>query len=158
ASGAATAFTAPAMVPLGSNIVTVIATSTADPTQTATAMVRINAPISVQITQGVANNMLVAHMSAQLIAIVNHDPTNSGVDWTITCRSADCGSFSPIHTDSASPTTYNAPAAPPAGNTVTITATAAADKSQSASTPPITITANIRPNSLLMGNFVFLLT
>jgi len=158
ASGAVTTFTAPATVPLGSNIVTVIATSTADPTQTAIAMVTVNAPISVQITQGVANNTLVANMSAQLIADVSNDPTGSGVDWTVTCGSADCGSLVPPHTDSGSPTMYTAPAAPPAGNTVTITATATADKNQDASTPPITITASIPPNSLLTGNFVFSLT
>jgi hypothetical protein len=153
ASGQATTFTAPAVVPAGSNILTVIATSTTDPTQTAQSAVSLIATISVQITQGVPSNTLAANATAQLIAIVTNDAANAGVDWTVACGSAECGSFSPPHTDSDQPTNYTAPSAPPAGGTVTITATSTSDKNQIASTPPITITA-----SLLAGNFVFLLT
>jgi large repetitive protein len=58
-------------------------------------------------------------------AIVSSDPGSGGVNWSVTCASAPCGSFSSSHTASGTATTYNAPTLPPTGGTVTITATAA---------------------------------
>src|SRR5260221_7302911 len=46
-----------------------------------------------------------------LTAVVSHDSSNSGVDWSLTCSNVgNCGSLSSLHTDSGSPTTYTPPA------------------------------------------------
>ena len=76
-------------------------------------------------------------------ATVSNDPGNGGVDWTVTCGSVGaCGSFTPTHTLSGASTTYNAPASVPAGNTVTITATATDAPSPQVSA---VVTINIAP-------------
>ncbi len=82
--------------------------------------------------------------------------SNTGVDWTVTCGGADCGSLSTNHTDGGASLTYTAPASVPAGNTVTITATASADSSVSVS-GVTTITAG-STGSALNGQYAFLLT
>jgi len=166
ASGAPATFTAPPTVPLPSPtpnpVVVITATSAATGAGLAsvstTASVTIVAPITVQITTGVPNNTIVQNASAPLVATVSNDPANAGVDWTVTCGSAPaCGSFSPTHTASGSTTTFTAPVAVPAGSTVTITATSTADASKSF-TETLTVTAGVPPNSLLMGQFVMLLS
>src|SRR3984957_18595558 len=58
-------------------------------------------------------------------ATVSNDAGAGGVNWSVTCSSAPCGSFTASHTASGTATTYDAPAQPPTGGTVTITATAA---------------------------------
>jgi hypothetical protein len=160
-SGAPITFIAPNAVPPGGTV-TITAASTTDPNTLTRIDVTITAPISVKITQGVTNNTLVVNAMAQLIATVSNDAASAGVDWSVTCSSADCGSFSRTHSavdaSGAAATTYTAPQTVPAGSTVTIAATSTSDKTKSASTPAITITANIPPNSLLKGQFVFLLT
>src|ERR1700683_5189578 len=44
-----------------------------------------------------------------LNAVVVNDNSTAGVDWTVTCGSPDCGSFSPTHTASGVTTNYTAP-------------------------------------------------
>jgi len=59
---------------------------------------------------------------------------NVGVNWTVTCSSASCGSVSPTSTESGALTTYAAPAAPPPSNLiVTLTANSILDPAKSAS-------------------------
>jgi hypothetical protein len=58
-------------------------------------------------------------------ATVSSDAGGGGVNWSVTCASAPCGSFTASHTASGTATTFDAPPAPPTGGTVTITATAA---------------------------------
>jgi len=162
ASGQAATFTAPPTVPAPNPtpnpVVTVTATSAAAGSVTATANVTIVAPISVQITQGVPNNSLVVSGTAPLVATVSNDSANGGVDWTVTCQSTgNCGTFSPPHTASGSATTFTAPSAVPTGGTVTISATSTTDPSQNA-TETVTITSSLPPNSLLLGQFVILMT
>jgi hypothetical protein len=71
--------------------------------------------------------------SAQVAATVTNDSsTNGGVDWSCTPAST-CGTFNPTHTASAAATTYTAPSAVPAGNSVTITATSTASSTASVS-------------------------
>jgi len=85
-----------------------------------------------------------------LTAVVSNDTSNAGADWSVTCGSAGaCGSFSPTHTASGNATTYTAPIAVPAGNTVTVTATSTTDPTKSASAS-ITI-----GQPLAAGNYVF---
>jgi hypothetical protein len=88
---------------------------------------------------------LAVNASATLVAAATYPITmingNSLVTWTMTCGSPGaCGSFSP--SDDASGITYTAPAAIPAGGTVTVTATAVADTTKSISAT-ITIVAPI---------------
>jgi hypothetical protein len=161
ASGASATFTAPATVPSPSPIVTITAESTASPVAVyATANVTIAAPVSVTITQQVPTGTIIENTSASLIATVSNDPANAGVDWTVTCGSPSpgaCGSFSPAHTASGVATTYTAPAAPPTGSTVTITAASTTQPSQTA-TQTVTVATSLPPNSLLLGECVFLLS
>jgi hypothetical protein len=151
ASGGVATYVAPAA---GESFVTLQAFATASPATQATITLSVTAPISIALTQGVANSTIVVSDTASLVATVSNDVTNAGVDWSVTCGTAgDCGSFLLTHTASGDPTTYIAPATVPAGNSVTITATAAADPSKTAS-QTVTVTASIPPNSLLLGQFV----
>jgi hypothetical protein len=59
--------------------------------------------------------------SAALTAVVNNDPTDSGVDWSLNCQSsANCGSLSSLHTASGQTTTY-LPSQGLSANTQTVT-------------------------------------
>ncbi len=96
--------------------------------------------------------------STQLGAQVVNDTAAAGVDWAVTCTSADCGSFSPAHTASGGATTYTAPATVPTGVTVTVTATSTTDATASQSSA-ITITPLGSNASLTMnGQYAFLVT
>ena len=81
-------------------------------------------PSSVNVTVGVAN-----------------DGTNLGVNWSLVCGGSPtklettnvCGTMAPVYAGNKSDMTYTAPYYVPIGNTVTLTATATSDPSQSAS-------------------------
>ena len=156
ASGVSATFFAP---PKAVNHVMIQAAATASPTSaSATVEISIAAPISIAITQGLVNKMIVANHNAKIVATVSNDAANEGVDWTVTCASAGaCGSFSATHTVSGATTTFTAPAAVPANNTVTITATSTTDPTKVVSETE-TVTAGVPPNSLLIGPWVMLLT
>src|SRR4029077_17006746 len=83
--------------------------------------------------------------TTQFSATIINDSSNKGINWSVTCPAAPCGSISPTTTASGAPTTYTAPAIPPAGDlTVTVTATAAAGGASPVSAnfkvPGITVT------------------
>ena len=158
-SGEVAIFTAPPVLPDTSHpVVTITATSTAAPSVTTTASVTITAPVSIQITQGVPNKLLVVNGTAPLVALATNDPSNAGVDWTVTCGSpGTCGSLSPAHTASGAATTFTAPGVVPVGNTVTITASSTAAPAQTA-TETDTIALTLPSDSLLSGRFVILVT
>lgn len=158
ASGETVTFTAPPTVS-GSNHVVITASSTAvGLLLSATARVTVVAPLSVKITQGVPTGSITQNATTSVVATVANDPQSAGVDWTVSCGSPTaCGAFLPTHTASGTATTFTAPSAIPAGNTVTITATSTTDPSQSDS-ETVTVTAGLPPNGLLLGKFVMLLT
>jgi len=168
ASGAPVTFTAPpSSPPAGINNpvggITITATASASgsgnqPVFT-TVNVTIIAPPTVTITQTVPLNSIIINHSAPLAATVSNDPSNAGVDWSVTCGASpeNCGSFSPAHTPSGAATTYTAPAALPTGGTVTITAASTAPPSQTA-TYTLAVTTGVPPDSLLSGQFVMLLS
>jgi hypothetical protein len=138
ASGSATSYTAPATVPSG-NVVTVKASSHADPTKFASANITIPS-IAVSFNPEPPSSIEVSKTSP-LTAVVANDSKDEGVDWSVTCGSAGaCGSFNPTHTASGSATAYTAPATVPSGGTVTVTATSTADTTKTAQAT-ITITA-----------------
>jgi hypothetical protein len=72
-----------------------------------------------------APNSVTAGGMLSVNATVSSDAGSGGVNWSVTCASVPCGSFTANHTASGTATTFDAPPAPPTGGTVTITATAA---------------------------------
>src|SRR5277367_1972491 len=94
--------------------------------------------------------------SIQLTAQTVNDTAAAGVDWTVTCTSADCGSIAPAHTASGGATTYTAPSVVPTGGSVTVTATSTTDTTASASAT-ITITP-IGSNMSLTGQYAIAVT
>jgi hypothetical protein len=156
ASGATATYTAP---PTAVNHVVLQAAATASPMNAVqTVEISITAPISISITQRIPNDTIVEGATAPLIATVNNDAQNEGVDWTVTCGSAGaCGFFTPTHTASGVATVYQAPPAVPTGNTVMITAKPTADPTKSDS-ETVTVTSTVPPDSLLSGQWILSLS
>jgi hypothetical protein len=143
-SGVATTYTAPS----SPGTVTITATSATNNTSAASATATITAPpanITVALTTKPPASVTTS-ANVNLAAVVTGDSaTNPKVDWTATCGSSAtgaCGTFSPVQTASGKGTVYIAPAAVPAGGTVTIVATSDSDKSKTA-TAPVNIVALI---------------
>jgi hypothetical protein len=148
-------YTAPDVVPTGGTV-TITAASTADPTQTVSAVVTINqASLHIALTQNPTPNLPVG-AATNLTALVTFDPNNAGVDWTVACQSSPCGSFNPAHTASGQLTTYTAPQTVPNGGFVTITAASTTSPKTTVSAQ-ITVTSADLQSSLLNGRYAFLL-
>jgi hypothetical protein len=89
--------------------------------------------------------------TAQVIAVVSNDSSNSGVSWLVTCPlpSGPCGSITPTQTASGIAATYTAPATVPSPNPapgLTVTIFAFADATGPANNPStlnVTTTVNI---------------
>lgn len=145
-SGVANTYTAPAKVPNGA-AVTLTATSVADPTKTAEAVVTITSSIQVSITPTGFVGVDVGN-TLQLTASLNNDADNLGVTWTVSgegCSGAACGTISATGL-------YTAPATVPVPASVTVTATSVADYTKAASvtvviTVPGIITVVVSPTS-----------
>jgi hypothetical protein len=146
ASGAPSTFTPPASQ-ASELTVNVTAASASDPTATATVIVTVPAvAVNLSATSATLNLGATAPFSATVI----NDGTNAGVNWTVSCPQAACGSVSQAQTGSGAATTYTAPTAPPSGTLlVTLTATSVTDSAVLASAtitvPGIVIT--ISPNN-----------
>jgi hypothetical protein len=101
-------------------------------------------PISILFVESPPSSLAV-NANATIYAAVENSPSNSVVNYTITCGSTGavaCGSFTA--SDEVGAIVYYAPSTIPAGGTVTVTATAAADATKSVSgivtiVPPIPI-------------------
>jgi hypothetical protein len=92
--------------------------------------------------------------TAPFIAVVNNDPSQSGVDWSLLCSAGNnaCGSLLPLHTASGAAATYMPPPVISGNNqTFTIEAFATADHSKNL-VAPITVTGFA---SNLKGTYVF---
>jgi hypothetical protein len=145
ASGSATTFTAPAVIPIG-NTVTITATSSTDTTKTIVATVMITgAAVSVTFAQAPPAS-LVSGARATISAMVSNDSAGAGVDWAATCDSSICGSFNPAHTSSGAATTFTAPVDIQTVTMVMINATASADTSKS-----IAATVAINPEAIFFS-------
>lgn len=159
AAGATTVYTAPAVVPIGTTV-TITAAVTSNPSQTSsTSLTIIAVPISISFTSSGALSSMDVNTTTALTATVTNDTNDAGVNWTATCGSGACGSFSPTQTASGVATTYTAPSAIPSGNTVTLTATSATDTTKSFSktitiTTPVTtpISVSITPSNISAAN------
>jgi hypothetical protein len=138
AAGYVALYTAPTAPPKN-NTVTLYASATGDHSKVSSVTLTIGAnPISVGFAPAPPSTMQ-AGASTSFRAVLNNDNSNAGVKWTVTCGSADCGSFNPVETTSAESTTYTAPATVPTGGLVVkIAATSVADSSKAA-TATVTI-------------------
>lgn len=102
--------------------------------------------------QPVPSQSMSINATTSLTAVVTNDPTNSGVDWSLTCQVAsNCGSLSAPHTNSGQATIYTPPAALTSNSqNVNIVAFASADHTQNV-VAPIMISAF---GSNLKGTYV----
>jgi hypothetical protein len=122
---AAGLYTAPTSIPIP-NIVTVTATSNADPTKSASAQVTLITGLEISISP--TSKQLVTGTQQQFTATVTGS-NSFGVNWSISgdgCSGSACGTIDGTGL-------YTAPAAVPNPPTVTVTATAQADATKSAS-------------------------
>lgn len=159
ASAAAVTYSAPAAAPSVDLDVTITATSVTNTGATGVLDLKIPA-ITVSVTPNSA--LLPAKVGLGFTATVQHDPAKQGVTWTAsappgsTVCSPSCGSASPATTASGTPTTFTAPNAIPANQTVALNATSQTDTGKIASAT-ITLTSGsveLVPNSLSFGTVV----
>jgi hypothetical protein len=156
ASGGTATYTAPSAVPTPTGV-TITATSVTDSTKSVSASITITStapppPISVSFVTQPPSSMVISTTSS-LAATVDNDAKNGGVNWTVTCGSAQCGGFNPTATGSGSSTVYTAPSAVPTPATVTVTATSVTDSTKSVSaTIAIAATA---PPVIADGTYVY---
>ncbi len=142
-AGYVTFYTAPAAPPKGGTV-TLYAAATADHTRYSVVTLTINGlPIAINFAQ-VPPATLAVNSTAQFQVALSNDYNAAGANWTVSCGSSNCGSFSPAQTASGIATTYTAPATAPAGGSVTITATSVADATKSVSAT-VGITADESP-------------
>ncbi len=151
--GGAVTYLAPPSIPSGKTV-KVTATSVADPSLTASSTITIVAPIpiSVSFAQTPPASMQVSSSVPLTATVYNDVSENPQVIWTVTCETPPCGSFQPTTTASGSITTFTAPAAIPAGGSVTVTATSATDKTKTAS---VKIAVTAAAPTLANGTYVF---
>jgi hypothetical protein len=149
----AVVYKAPAAIPSGAKV-TITATSVADSTKSISATVTIVPPIAIAVSffGSVPASLQVNSAAPFRVLITNDVSANPQAKWTVTCSSSSCGSFNPTSTTNEAPTTFTAPAAIPAGTTVTVTAASVTDPTKSVSTNVV-----ITPQSptLANGTYVF---
>jgi len=156
ASGYATVYTAPEVIPSGGKI-TVTATSVEDSTKSISAQIAI---MPIQVTVSPQTLIAPEGSSTALTAIVSYDASNAGVDWgsPVCATPGDCGSITPAHTASGVAATYKAPKSVPAGGTVSIVASATAQPTATATIklsvvipPPISVKIVPGATSMQLG-------
>lgn len=127
-------YTAPPAIPSG-GIVRITATAVADSSKSVSTTITIVPPIPISVSFYVPPPASVqVNTSVPLDVLIQNDITaNPQVKWTVSCGGTACGSFSASTTWSTGTTSYTAPAAIPAGNTVTVTATSITDSTKSVS-------------------------
>lgn len=124
-------YTAPAATPKNGTV-TLYAAATSTHAKFSSVTLSIGGlPISVGFAPAPQSPMKVG-ATEQFRVVLNNDTANAGVNWTVLCGSADCGSFDPTQTTSGVATTYTAPAAVPTGGSVKVTATSATDPTKAA--------------------------
>jgi hypothetical protein len=132
-NGATSIYTAPAQIPVGTNV-TITAAVTGEPAALKTIVLPIVAPPIVVVFFGTQPpSSILASGTIPISAQAENDTAGQGISWTATCASADCGSFKSATTASQGGNSYTAPAAVPADGTVTVTATSVTDPTRSVS-------------------------
>jgi hypothetical protein len=92
--------------------------------------------------------------SENITAVVTNDPSNDGVDWSLTCQNpTNCGSLSVLHTASGVPTTYTAPTSISTNSTVVeILALATTEQTKNV-VAPVTVTtfnSGLQPGTYIL--------
>jgi hypothetical protein len=153
-SGAAVVYTAPDLVPSGS-VVTVTASSVADPTKSATLAITVMPPppISVKVTP--PSTIVQVGGQAALTAILTNDYTNSGRGSGVTWQCPPNGCIPSSSTYPPLVTQYLAPGTIPASNPVSVTATSIADPTKDGAAsvtvvPAISVVLNL-PQGITAG-------
>ncbi len=154
-------YTAPTSVPSPASV-TLTATSVADGTKTAAAVITITAAppgpaIGVTLSQTTAS--VVANNDLVLSATVTNDSQNKGVTWSLSgmgCSGGSCGTIVPSASASGASVTYTAPPNVPSPPLVTLTATSVSDPTKSAAAAitvlvPITITLSQTAVSVMVN-------
>lgn len=108
-------------------------------------------PMRVEITTPPPSTMEIS-ASAPIVARVNNDPSNAGIDWTCT-PAASCGTFSPTHTASGASTTYQAP-----NSTGSVTIIASATKNPAINRSVAVTIGPIGSVSSLKGTYTYYAT
>ncbi len=136
-------YTAPSLIP-SPGIVTVTATSQADSSASATAIVT-HVPLSVEVSPSQTLNLGASAVQNFTASITRH--TNQDVTWSLSgtgCTGDACGTLTNITATSAS---YNAPSTVPNVATVAVRATSVADNAKSK-----TVSINLMPISLWLSS------
>src|SRR5207247_8198629 len=127
-----TTYTAPSVLST-SLTVTITATSVADGSKAASAVITIPA---VQVAISPASVSVATLGTQQFTATVTNDPGNKGVSWSLTQGGANCspgcGTIAPATNPSGNAATYTAPSTVPGNRTVTVVATSVANTAVSA--------------------------
>jgi hypothetical protein len=130
ADGIVTYYTAPSTPPT-SGTVTLYASSSGDHSRFSSLTLVIQGrPIAVSIVASTAPPFTIAAGGTMsVIGSLSNDYTTGGgsINWSLSCKSSDCGSLSATKTTSGTSITYTAPTAIPTGDTVTVTATSVTD-------------------------------
>jgi len=150
ASGAAITYTAPSQMPASPSIL-LTATSIFDPAKASAAVITIVPPVVVTVSP--ASSAVQPAQTQNFTAIVQNDPLNKGVNWTLSgagCSGTSCGSLSTASTSSGMPVTYTAPQTIPNPATVNLVATSIADGTRAASAT-ITVTAAPAPITVTLS-------
>lgn len=139
-SGNSATYTAPAAVP-SAPAVSIVATSLADPSKSATAAVTIVSGTTCTTPMSISPATASVALGVQQTFTANVCfSTNQNVTWSVTgssCTTTNCGT---VASTGANTATYTAPASLPPANPVTLVATSVADPSRTASAS-ITVTS-----------------
>jgi hypothetical protein len=152
ASGMATIYTAPAVVPSGGQV-TVTAKSVTDNSKSASSTLMITVSASQVQFEVPPPPTILPSQKVNISATVSHD--TAGVTWSCSPAAA-CGTFSPASTGNEVVTSYTAPASAASGSAITIIATSVTDSSKSATAS--TLISGIASNATLSGQYAFFLT
>ena len=129
-------YAAPTTPPASDTMVTITATSLIDTTKSIALQITVPS-VTIAVTPASASIQAAATVP-NITATVGNDPSNKGVNWTVSCATAPCGSVAPTNSLSGAGVVYTAPPTPPSSDLpVTVTATSVADPAAATS---ITIT------------------
>jgi hypothetical protein len=134
ASGSPVTYQAPHNTPSPATV-TLTATSAADKTQAADAVITLTPAVSVLVSA--VTSSLPLNMTTQVSAAVTNDSQNKGVTWAMTiggnaCTQALCGSLSSASSSSGASITYTPPSSLPLSS-ILIAATSVTDPNESGS-------------------------
>lgn len=99
-------------------------------------------PSSVSVSVSQTTATINAGTTKQFTAIVENDPANKGLSWSMSCNAETCGTVSPTSTNSGAATSYTAPASAAESLRVSLTATSLSDPTKTG-TVTITVLSSI---------------